>query len=179
MSSQRRVEILPYDQAWADQYKEEAGAITKVLGERLVAVHHVGSTSIPGLAAKPIIDILPVLRDIETLVADDAGMQALGYEGLGEYGLPARRYFRKLDGQRHLVHVHAYGESNPEIERHLAFRDYLIAHAEKASQYAKLKMELAQRYPHDSEAYQDGKHDWIQATEQLALDWYRIKARRK
>lgn len=168
------VRIVPYDADWPRLFADEARALAEALGDAVVALHHIGSTSVPGLAAKPILDLLPVVRRIEAL--DDpevvGRMQALGYEAKGEFGLPGRRYFRKGRETR-THHVHAYEEGHPGIARHLAFRDYLRAHPEVAREYAELKLELARRFPADQEAYMDGKEAWIQATEARALEWWR------
>ncbi len=186
-TDQRRIQVLPYNPAWVTQFQQEAQRIAQALGSAPVEnaqrspeskgicllIHHVGSTSVPGLAAKPIIDILPEVTDIAAVDRRTPAMQSLGYEAMGEYGLPGRRYFRTLDGLTHLMHVHTYQTGNPEITRHLAFRDYLIAHPQAASEYQALKLELAQRFPHDSQAYQDGKHGWIQAAEKRALAFYK------
>jgi GrpB-like predicted nucleotidyltransferase (UPF0157 family) len=137
----------------------------------LVAIHHVGSTAIPRLAAKPIIDMLPEVSDISKVDALNPLMEEQGYEAMGEYGLPGRRYFRRLEGQRHLVQLHTYESGDPEILRHLSFRDYIRAHPKISAEYAGLKISLAQQFSHSSQDYQDGKQAWIQATEQAALKW--------
>lgn len=169
---QRQVEIVPYDFSWPVQFEELAAELNAAFGELLVTVHHIGSTSVTGLVAKPIIDMLPEVSDISHVDQLNPKMAALGYEALGEFGLPRRRYFRRLDGARHLVHVHTYQGGNPEITRHLAFRDYLKAHQEVAAQYAHLKIALAKQFPHDAEAYQQGKQAWIEAAKQIALNWH-------
>ena len=137
-------------------------------------IEHIVSTAVPGLAAKPIFHIIPIVADIRQL---DAGtpaflaLQALGYEWMGEYGLPRRRYFRKRDGLQHLVHLHCYQTGDEEITRHLAVRDYLRAHPDEASAYGALKLKLAARFPHDSHAYQDAKDAFVKELERKALAW--------
>ncbi len=169
---QRNIEVVAYDPSWPQQFEREWTALQSIFGDLLIAIHHIGSTAIQGMAAKPIIDMLPEVRDITQLDALNPQLEALGYEAMGEYGLPGRRYFRKLEGQRHLVHLHAFQRDDPEITRHLAFRDYLRTHPEIAAEYATLKISLAQQFPHSSEDYQDSKHAWIQATEKDALEWH-------
>ena len=117
------VEVVPYCTKWPEQYRQEAEAISQILGDKLVAIHHIGSTSVPGLAAKPIIDIMPVVHQIETVDTLSAGFEALGYEVMGEFGIPGRRYFRKgLEKRTHQVHI--FEQSDQEnILRHLAVRD--------------------------------------------------------
>ncbi|MBX6350648.1 MAG: GrpB family protein [Clostridia bacterium] len=171
------VRVVSYDAEWPRLFEEEARRVREAMGDAILAVHHIGSTSVPGLAAKPILDLLPVARRIELL--DDPGlvrrMEALGYEAMGEFGLPGRRYFRKGPDRR-THHVHAYAEGHPDVARHLAFRDYLRAHPEEARAYAELKLELARRFPDDQEAYMDGKDAWIKAAEERALAWWRSRS---
>lgn len=171
---QRLVEIVEYDPNWPKQFEQEAIELKKGFGNNLIAIHHVGSTAVRGLAAKPIIDMLPVVHDIAAVDELNPQMGKLGYGAFGEYGLPGRRYFRKLEGHRHLFHLHTYKSDNPEILRHLVFRDYLRAHPKIASEYGALKIELAQKFKHDPEAYQEGKHDWIQKMEKQALQWHAL-----
>jgi GrpB-like predicted nucleotidyltransferase (UPF0157 family) len=99
-------------------------------------------------------------------------MPAIGYEVMGEFGIAGRRYYRRDDAAGERTHqVHAFQSGSPHVERHLAFRDYLRAHREPARQYAELKRQLAHRFPHDIEAYMDGKDAFIKATEVQALAW--------
>ena len=169
---QRYIEVLPYDPAWPQRFETEAALLAPVFGDNLVANHHVGSTSVPGLAAKPIIDMLPEVHNIQRVDSLNDALAELGYEALGEYGIPGRRYFRKLSGHTHLVHAHVFQSDNPGFIRHIAFRDYLRAHPEQARAYGDLKLKLAQRFPHSSADYQDGKQPWIDETEQKVLQWY-------
>lgn len=97
--------------------------------------HHIGSTSVYGLPAKPIIDIMPVVRDIEAVDHSNSAFEQIGYECMGEYGIPGRRYLRKGKVER-THHVHIFEESNAhDIQRHLAVRDYLRAHADMAMEF--------------------------------------------
>ena len=125
----------------------------------------------PGLAAKPIIDILPVVRSLEAVDAAKDSLEALGYEYLGEFGIPGRRYLRKGGDERtHQVHVFA-AEDEVNITRHLAFRDYLREHPDVRDEYAALKRALAGKYPFDIGAYCDGKEEIVKKHEAAALAW--------
>lgn len=166
-----KIEVVEYDQNWPALFAEEAEKIKGILGPELLEIHHIGSTSVQGLRAKPIIDILPVVRDIQ--IVDEHGLEfaALGYEALGEFGLKGRRYFRKGRKKRtHQVHIFSMDNAG-EIIRHLALRDYLRSHPWKAREYARLKSELAALYPHDPSAYMDGKDQFVQELEKEALRW--------
>lgn len=168
----RKVEIVPYDPAWPARFEEEAALLRRVFGNQLVAIHHIGSTSIPGMAAKPIIDMLPVVKEIGRMNAFDPTMLALGYESMGEFGLPGRRYYRKGGTEHRSHHVHVYQVYDPAIDRHLAFRDYLIFEPAAAQRYRQLKSELAQRFPSDIYGYMDGKDGLIKELETEALRWW-------
>lgn len=167
--------VVDYDPAWPRRFAAEAARLLRALAGEVLAVHHIGSTSVPGLRAKPIIDILLVVRDVERLDRPEVvqRMAALGYEAKGEFGIPGRRYFRKSP-RRRTHHVHAFQFDNRhEIERHVALRDYLIAHPEAARRYAELKADLSARFPGDAEAYMDGKDALVKELEAAALAWWR------
>ncbi|MFG6120800.1 GrpB family protein [Thalassobacillus sp. B23F22_16] len=167
----RKVEVVAYDAHWMDRFREEAEQIEAVLGDNLVAIHHIGSTSVPGLVAKPIIDIMPVVKDIAAVDPYKEAMETLGYEAKGEFGIPGRRFFKK-GGDARTHHVHVFEEGSPDSIRHLAFRDYLREHPDAAKAYGKLKQNLARQFPHDMEAYIEGKHHFVTELEQKAVTWY-------
>ena len=171
---ERKIELRPYDPEWIRLFATEAGLLRRIFGQEVVAVHHIGSTSIPEMKAKPIIDILLEVRDIRRVDAFNESMRRWGYEPRGAYGLPNRRYFPKtVDGQR-VVHVHTWQHGDPEIMRHVAFRDFMIAHPKQAQTYGKLKEALVSQYDGDREAYINGKDDFCQEMEQQALRWQEV-----
>lgn len=164
----RPVRILPYDPAWPERAQAAAARIAEALGANALAVHHIGSTAVRGLAAKPVLDLLPVVRDLDAV--DEALVRA-GYVARGEYGLAGRRYFvRDAEGVR-AEHVHVYPEGHAAVARHLAVRDYLRAHTAVAMQYATLKQTLAAVHPNDRPRYQAGKAPFLADVERRALDW--------
>ena len=166
------IQVVPYDPSWPSRYRREAALLREALGDCLVEIHHIGSTSVPGLWAKPIIDILPVVTAVEEADRRRAALEALGYEYLGEFGIPGRRYLRK--GGEHRTHqVHLFDrESRDEIRRHLAVPAYLRCHPDAARDYAQLKRRLARRFPRDIDGYCDGKDAFVKALERAALDWW-------
>jgi GrpB-like predicted nucleotidyltransferase (UPF0157 family) len=166
----RKVEVHSYNKQWKHLFDMEAEKLKVVFGDALLEVHHIGSTAVPGLSAKPIIDLMPVVRDIQAVDLFQAEMEDLGYEALGENGLPGRRYFQK-GGDDRTHHVHVYEKENQEINRHLLFRDYLRTNPEEAKVYGDLKERLAATYPFNIEAYIKGKHALVQKLEQEALRW--------
>ncbi len=173
MGMMRRVVVVPYDVRWPAMFDVEAARVRDALGDCVVAVHHIGSTSVPGLHAKPLIDMLVEATSPVEVDARNGAMAALGYEAVGEFGLPGRRFFRKddADGDR-THHVHAYTAGNDEVKRHLAFRDFLRAHPDWSTRYGELKQRLARQHPDDIEAYMDGKDAFIQDAEARALAWW-------
>ena len=167
----RKVEVVPYDPAWPAAYQAEVVQISIVIGTNLVVAHHIGSTAVPGLAAKPTIDILLVVRDVELLDTCNNQISAHGYHPKGENGIPGRRYFQKLDGDVHLVHIHAFKTGHPEIVRYINFRDYLVAHPKTAQAYQDLKKQLAVRFKSAPAQYTSGKDAFIREVDQHAADW--------
>ena len=135
----REVRVVPHDPRWTVEYEREAQRLRAVFGEAALAIHHIGSTAIPGITAKPIVDILPEVRSIEHVDALNDALAAAGYRAWGEFGLPGRRYFTREENGTRKCNVHVYEAGNPEVERHLAFRDYMNAHPEEARAYGRLK----------------------------------------
>jgi len=154
------VAVQEYNDDWPIIFKKEAALIQRILGDCALDIHHVGSTAIPGLAAKPIIDIIPVVDIIQNVDSKVSEFEKEGYLHKGELGIPFRRYFKK-DKSPIGFNVHIYEKDNPEIERLLLFKQYLIKNPDKMLAYGALKKELAQKYPNDIDAYCDAKTDFI------------------
>lgn len=169
----RKVRVVPNDPRWSHEFERAAAELAAVLGANLVAIHHIGSTAVPGIHAKPIIDLLPVVRDLSAVDARTPALEKLGYEALGELGIAGRRYLRRCDaaGQR-THHVHVFEQHSPHITRHLAFRDFLRAHPEQAQHYSALKQRLAAAHPDDWNAYCDEKDAFVQPLERQAMAWF-------
>ena len=168
----KKVEVVPHDPRWRDAFEAEAKHVAAALGENVVAVHHVGSTAIPNIYAKPVVDLLVEVRDIAEVDGRSSAMESLGYEVMGEYGISGRRYFRKdnREGIR-THHIHAFGAGSEEALRHLAFRDYMIAHPSEAQRYSELKRKLAKEHPQNIDGYMDGKDDFIKEIDRRAARW--------
>ena len=152
MALMRNIVVVEYAYEWPEPFAAEARRLGDALSSVLIAIHHIGSTSVPGLAAKPVIDILAVIRSLNELDACNDAMIALGYEPKGELGIVGRRFFSKGSDDCRTHHVHAYELGHLEIGAHLDFRDYLRAHPDHARRYAKLKAKLAERQRDDIEA---------------------------
>ncbi len=151
------IRVVPYDPFWEVEYENESQKIKNILKDILVEVYHIGSTAVKGLAAKSIIDIMPVVTNISLVDKHNKEFVAIGYECMGEFGIEGRRYFRKGgDNRTHQIHI--FEQSNhKDINRHIAVRDFLRTHPDIALEYGELKMELAYRFSEDIEGYCTGK----------------------
>lgn len=156
----RTVKVVSYNPEWPLMFEVESSLIKQALGSNCLAVHHIGSTSIPGLSAKPIIDILPVVKNILDVDASTEAMEKLGYDVKGEYGIAFRRYFQKGSSIR-THNVHVFEDGDTEISRYLKFRDWMRSHDDDAQAYAKLKLELAEKFPDDILKYCFGKDTFV------------------
>jgi GrpB-like predicted nucleotidyltransferase (UPF0157 family) len=167
----RRVEVVAYNPGWPQMFEDEARILRVALGIELVAIHHIGSTAIPGLCAKPIIDLLAEARDIDNIDSFNPVMEALGYIPKGEFGIPRRRFFIKGTEDERTHHLHIFQTGGSEVTRHLLFRDYLRTHPEDAAVYARLKQKLALIFPEDIESYISGKDSLIREMDRRAVAW--------
>lgn len=171
MAAIRLVEVTPYNPLWSAQYRSEADAILSALPPLIIEIHHIGSTAVPGLCAKPIIDILAVINPKHWRNVHVLALEGLAYRYKGEHGIPGRHFFIKPDEIVRTHHLHIFPEGHADILRHLALRDYLRAFPEHARRYGSLKTSLALTYPHDIDAYMNGKAGIVRELEVQALKW--------
>ncbi len=159
----KHVVIMPFDERWAQDYEDIASEIRDALGELALAIEHVGSTAVPGLSAKPIIDIDVVIRDYDALDAVIFALKAIGYRHEGDLGIAGREAFG-YEGKSHLRKHHLYvcPQDSPELKRHIAFRDYLRAHPDDVREYSRIKAEGASLHPDDIEGYIEYKSPFIE-----------------
>lgn len=164
----RRVQICEYDPSWPDKFQEQARIIAEALGEVALTIEHIGSTSVPGLAAKPIIDILVVVQDSANEPAYLPQLEAAGYVlRVREPDWHEHRMFRTPEQD---VHVHIYSAGCPEIHRNLVFRDRLRQNVEDRHRYEQKKRELATRDWMDMNEYASAKTDVIESIVAVATD---------
>jgi GrpB-like predicted nucleotidyltransferase (UPF0157 family) len=169
----RRVDVVPYRADWPEQFEKEANDLRQIFQAQLVSIYHFGSTAIPGTSAKPIIDILVTLLQIEAADTLTPQLVELGYHAVGEYGISGRRFFYKGSEDLRSHHLHVYQYDNPHILRHIAFRDYMRSHPMSARQYSRLKEELAYQFPENMDGYISGKNEFVKEQEINALTWWR------
>lgn len=136
------IQVVPFDCEWALMFQQESQKIQTALGGNCIKVHHVGSTAVEGLWAKPIIDMIPVVKDIYAVEPHNQAMSQLGYVAKGEYGMLFRRYFQRK-APLPACNVHVYEEGSGEIERLLLFKDFLNQHPNYKERYADLKRKLS------------------------------------
>ena len=160
------VRLAPYTPEWPRLFEEERRRIEEAVGGHALAVEHVGSTSVPGLPAKPIIDIMLAVRELSEVEHCVAPIERLGYVYKGENGLPERHFFAKGEPRTH--HIHLVRIDGDHWRKHLLFRDYLRQHPTLAQEYAALKRRLAEQYHSDRAAYTDAKNPFITRVLELA-----------
>jgi len=162
--AKRKVEIVNYDPQWPMLYKKEKTLIQKAIGHTIVGIEHIGSTAVPGLGAKPIIDILMAVNHLSDAEQCIEPLQSIGYEYVPEYeaSIPERRYFHKghPPKEQH-YHLHMVELTSDFWKKHLLFRDHLRTHPKIAQKYHELKKRLALKYGSDREGYTEAKTSFI------------------
>jgi GrpB-like predicted nucleotidyltransferase (UPF0157 family) len=165
------VQVVDYDPQWQSIFLELSKVIKETLGDWVTTIEHIGSTSVPGLAAKPIVDLTGIIETTDHLPEVIRALARIGYTHEGDLGIAGSEAFHRAgpdvprDGSGRIwMHHHLYicARDNCELQRHLVFRDYLRAHPEKAQAYAELKKQLAQQFHHDIDSYIQGKSEFIE-----------------
>lgn len=164
MSSSIPVVVVPYDPAWPLLFEEEKANLLADIGQYVISLEHMGSTAVPGLAAKPVIDILIGVRSLEDAPLFIPPLVYRGYEYIPQYEttFPERRYLHRIVEGQHTHHLHIVEPTSEFYRTQLSFRDYLRAHPNVCKEYATLKFRLAKKFHNDREAYTDAKADFIQ-----------------
>jgi GrpB-like predicted nucleotidyltransferase (UPF0157 family) len=155
----REINVKPYNKKWKEKFKNEKTNLEKIFNDILVEIYHIGSTAIPNIKAKPVIDIMVVVEDINKADNYNDKMKTLGYEPKGEFGIKNRRFFQK-GGNNRTHHVYIFQQGDKEIKRHINFRDYMRSHPEEA-----------QKYSQDINKYNKGKNDFIAEIDSKAVEW--------
>jgi GrpB-like predicted nucleotidyltransferase (UPF0157 family) len=165
-----RVSIVPYNPDWPRQFEQERAVLATIFAGREAVIEHGGSTAVPGLGAKPVIDVMIGLSQLVEAEDRIAALQATGYEYVQKYEseLPERRYFRKPRVGPRAYHLHSVVVGSAFWVRHLAFRDYLRAHPESAAGYYDLKRDLARRCTKNE--YTEAKSPFIEGILGLAME---------
>lgn len=167
-----QVIIVDYNPQWPQMYEQEKARIQDVIGEYLIDIQHVGSTSIAGLSAKPIIDIMAVVRDISLVEQCVKSLEALDYFYQGEGGIPGRHFFRKPIDKSHTArthHIHMVDKGHEQWAMYQLFREYMLLHPESVRQYDILKRELAIKHGSDRAVYTAAKAPFIESIIRAAV----------
>jgi GrpB-like predicted nucleotidyltransferase (UPF0157 family) len=169
-----KVVLTPYSADWNEIARQEMLRLVQALNDNVVVIHHVGSTAIPGIRAKPIIDLMPVVRSVSELDERTAVFQQLGYQYWGEYGIVGRRYctFDEQSSGQRKFQLHCFEPGTDEIVRHLAFRDFLRVNPAAAMEYDAEKRRCRELHPDDSHAYSAAKATWMAAILPHALAYF-------
>lgn len=172
MNQKRIIEIVDYTASWSKDFESEKEKIKNILKEEKVKIHHIGSTSVPGMSAKPTIDIMIEIDDIEKIDAYNKPFEELGYIAMGEYGVEGRRYFYKEEKGRHTHHIHIFQNDCDNVKRHLAFKKLLIENENIKKEYAELKIKGSKKYAESPEEYCEYKNNFIKEKENIAMKLY-------
>lgn len=173
--NKRILEVVDYQAQWQTLYEQEKQLLLSTLAlSNIVNIYHIGSTSVPDLAAKPIIDILLEVNSLSVLDETNKLFKQINYIAKGENGIANRRYFQKGGNQR-THHLHAFNVNDPHIIQHLAFRDYLREFAQVKNAYGKLKKQAVLDCNGNMEKYMACKNDFIQYQIEQALIWRQDK----
>ncbi len=153
--------VVTYSPVWPDWYAEEAQRIRKALNNQLLDIQHVGSTSIPGVAAKPQLDILVQVHSITEVDTYNDRLKDMGYEAYGDMLHKCGRLFSKWKNGEKTVNLHFYEISSPIVWEYTAVRDFLRSNPDEAQKYSELKLDLYSKYPEDYLAYRKIKDPYI------------------
>ncbi len=163
--------ILKYDPNWINLFNELKEKLSRIFAGKFTRIEHVGSTSIPGMNAKPLIDALIVVDSMDNLVEQRKMMVEEGYEYRENYVAPNTILFYKTEKGEKVENIHVCTSVNDLFSQLIFMRDYLREHPEKAKEYSDLKLQLKEKYPDSYEAYKDGKRSLLDEIKRLAYGW--------
>ncbi|HCN61677.1 MULTISPECIES: GrpB family protein [Mammaliicoccus] len=166
-----KVRLSEYDPKWSKSFENECDAMREIFGDEIVRFEHFGSTSVLGMKAKPVVDMMILVKDINEIDNFNDQLELLGYDVAGEWGIEGRRLLRK-GGDNRSHHIHIYQQDHPEIYRHLVMRDYLKEHSEEVKSYSDFKEKLANKYDETIE-YSKAKKEFVSQLEQRAIQYYK------
>ncbi|ULG72184.1 GrpB family protein [Macrococcus brunensis] len=168
-----KVRLTSYDDSWKNFFENECKVMRQIFGDEIVGFEHFGSTSVPGMKEKPVVDMMMLVKNIDDIDKFNSKLEMLGYDVAGEWGIDGRRLLRK-GGDNRTHHIHIYQFDHSEIYRHLAVRDYLLEHPEEVKLYSGFKEELASKYDETRE-YSKAKKEFVSKLEHRAIEYFSIK----
>ncbi len=164
------VRLVRWSVDWIERFADVRARILAECGDAVVEVFHIGSTAIPGMDCKPVLDVMPTVHSLEDGKRCIEAMAGLGFDYYGPHGMPSRHYFKRTGKAPCNAHVFAWND--PEVGRHIRFRDYLRRHVDARISYERLKTRLAVEFAHDLGAYTDGKDSFIREIDLRAAKEY-------
>jgi GrpB-like predicted nucleotidyltransferase (UPF0157 family) len=172
MNQKRIIEIVDYNDSWSKDFVSEKERIKDILKDEKIKIHHIGSTSVPGMPAKPTIDIMIEIDDVGKIDTYNKHFEKMGYIALGEYGIEGKRYFYKEEKGQHTYHIHIFQNNCDNAKRHLAFKKLLIENENIKNEYAELKIKGSKKYTESPEKYREYKNNFIKEKENIAMKLY-------
>jgi GrpB-like predicted nucleotidyltransferase (UPF0157 family) len=169
-TNKRNYKIILYDPQWPILFSEESERINRIVGDNILEIYHIGSTSVPGMSGKATIDILFVVDDISKIDDYISHLKTIGYTSLGSRNAENSRLFEKEVDEQRLFIIHFYQNNHPEIFQIIAIRDYLRTHKDKADQYGEFKLALFQKFPNDYSQYRKLKDEYMNDLKKEAID---------
>ncbi len=167
----RKYTVLSYDAGWPLSFESVRKELEPVFGDEAKAIEHVGSTAVPGMSAKPTIDVLVVVKDVLEVDKLNEKMKELGYDAYGEYVGKGGRFFAKEEDGERIVNVHCFPAEHPKVRDLIDMRDFLRTHQEESKDYADYKLGLMQKLPDDYFAYRKEKDKYIQELKKRMEKW--------
>jgi len=166
----RKYDVVPYDRNWPNEFESAAAKIKTVFNDDATDIQHIGSTAVPGMDGKPVIDILVIVNNIAVADTHRVEMEAIGYTYAGEFVLPGSVLFRKMNGTTVLSNVHIFPQQHPHVQEMLRLRDYLRGNPGEVKDYSQLKQKLYEKYKNDYAQYRKYKDEYMETLKQRALD---------
>lgn len=168
----RKYTIVAYDPTWAESFKSEADKIKTVFGTDAIAIEHIGSTSVPGMAGKPTIDVLVLVDNLELAEKHTKEMQNLGYEFMGQYVTQNSLLFRVTKNNSLLSNIHIFPKDHLHVKEMLDLRDFLKTHPQEVTDYSSLKEQLNVKYPNSYGDYRREKDEYMKELMRRVLNFY-------
>ncbi len=158
----KKVTVIPYDYKWNEEFRKIKLDLEKTLEDSIIAIEHVGSTSVEGLSAKPIIDIDIIIKSYDNFKEVKSRLESFGYYHEGDLGISGREAFGYIEKDELMTHhLYVCPQDSAELKRHIAFRDYLRTHKEDRDKYSEIKLYAAKKYPTDIDSYIETKSPYI------------------
>ncbi len=167
----RNYSVEKYTANWKRRFRVQEKLLKKILGVAAVEIHHVGSTSVSGMSAKPIIDMLVILKDFHAIDHAKSKFEKLGYVFRSNYVKPNSRLLEKFKGETKLYNIHFFRKNHQHAQRIIVIRDYLRTHPDMVKAYELIKKKLQKKHPGDYRAYSHGKNKFLDTLARRASVW--------